>query len=91
MRLLSLPTALLSTLAILASAQLALDTSSSQSIKSVARDISKSLVKIYTDRLAIPGWDIPGLLPPPYYWWEFGGMFGVLLGYWHVTGDDQPV
>ena len=29
----------------------------------------------------------PGLLPPPYYWWEAGAVFGALIDYWHYTGD----
>lgn len=31
---------------------------------------------------------IPGLLPGPYYWWEAGAMFGILIEYWYLTGDD---
>ncbi len=23
---------------------------------------------------------IPGNLPPPYYWWEAGAMFGTMIG-----------
>lgn len=88
MRLLSLPVVLLATCPLLAGAQLDLDVSSTASIKSTAKDIAKSLVKIYTDYLHIPGVGVPGLLPFPYYWWEAGGMFGTLLDYWHVTGDD---
>lgn len=30
---------------------------------------------------------IPGNLPPPYYWWEAGAMFGSLIDYWYYTGD----
>ena len=30
---------------------------------------------------------IPGLLPLPYYWWEAGAMFGLLIEYWYLTGD----
>lgn len=29
----------------------------------------------------------PGLLPPPYYWWETGAMFGAMIDYWYYTGD----
>lgn len=28
-----------------------------------------------------------GLLPPPYYWWEAGAMFGQMVEYWYYTGD----
>lgn len=30
---------------------------------------------------------IPGNLPPPYYWWEAGAMFGAMIDYWYYTGD----
>ena len=29
----------------------------------------------------------PGLLSPPYYWWEAGAMWGGMAEYWHYTGD----
>ncbi len=32
---------------------------------------------------------LPG--PPPagdYYWWQGGAMWGLMLDYWHTTGDD---
>jgi mannan endo-1,6-alpha-mannosidase len=32
---------------------------------------------------------IPGLLPPPYYWWEAGAMFGTLVDYWYYTGNSE--
>ena len=31
---------------------------------------------------------IVGLLPPPYYWWEAGAMFGQMVDYWYYTGDE---
>lgn len=31
--------------------------------------------------------DVPGNLPSPYYWWEAGAMFGVMIDYWYYTGD----
>ncbi|RYP24210.1 hypothetical protein DL765_000705 [Monosporascus sp. GIB2] len=33
-----------------------------------------------------PG-QIPGLLPPPYYWWEAGAFMGAMIDYWYYTGD----
>jgi mannan endo-1,6-alpha-mannosidase len=30
-----------------------------------------------------------GLLPAPYFWWEAGGMWGIILDCWHCTGDAQ--
>lgn len=29
-----------------------------------------------------------GLLPDPYYWWEAGAMFDLMVQYWFYTGDD---
>lgn len=31
--------------------------------------------------------NIPGNLPPPYYWWEVGAMFGSLIDYYQYTND----
>jgi hypothetical protein len=36
----------------------------------------------------------PGILPGPppagdYYWWEGGAMWGTLMDYWKLTGDDS--
>ncbi|KAJ8119922.1 hypothetical protein ONZ43_g3236 [Nemania bipapillata] len=35
----------------------------------------------------------PGILPGPppagdYYWWEGGALWGAMIDYWHLTGDD---
>lgn len=26
---------------------------------------------------------------PPYYWWESGGAWGGMMGYWHATKDES--
>lgn len=31
--------------------------------------------------------DVAGNLPDPYYWWEAGAMFGIMIDYWYYTGD----
>ena len=38
---------------------------------------------------------VPGILPGPpasgegpYYWWQGGAMWGTLIDYWYLTGDD---
>jgi mannan endo-1,6-alpha-mannosidase len=36
---------------------------------------------------------VPGILPGPppagdYYWWEGGAMWGTLIDYWYLTGDE---
>ena len=33
--------------------------------------------------------DVPGNLPDPYYWWQAGAMFGILVEYWYYTKDDS--
>lgn len=49
-----------------------------------ARVLAAGVRHYYTgDR---PG-GVPGYLPPPYYWWEAGAMFGSLIDYWFYTGD----
>ncbi|KAF1945592.1 hypothetical protein EJ02DRAFT_395791 [Clathrospora elynae] len=62
------------------------------SIKDVASQVAKQLVAQYakidsTGTTILGGY--PGILYPPYYWWQAGAMFGTLLDYWHYTGDDQ--
>lgn len=52
------------------------------SIKSAAETVATEMMTYYT------GWrpgDNPGNLPPPYYWWEAGSMFGHLVDYWYCT------
>lgn len=90
MRLLNLPPPVL--LAVLSAtpglAQLTLDTSSPQSVKDDAKSIAQNMVNIYSGYVDTPGTGIPGVLGPPYYWWEGGAMFGVLIDYWYYTGDE---
>ncbi|KAF9873107.1 cell wall glycosyl hydrolase [Colletotrichum karsti] len=57
-----------------------------ESIKSAASTIAYGLVKYYTGNNT---GDTPGNLPDPYYWWEAGAMFGSLIDYWWLTGDDS--
>lgn len=56
------------------------------SIKQAAKTVAKGMMTYYTGNR--PG-DVPGNLPQPYYWWEAGAMFGELIEYWYLTGDDQ--
>ena len=58
----------------------------SDSFKNAAKIAAKNMMTSYNPNA--PG-AIPGLLPPPYYWWEAGAMFGQLINYWHLTGDSQ--
>ena len=57
-----------------------------ESIKNAAKVAANGMVQYYTGYK--PG-DVPGNLPPPYYWWECGAMFGALVDYWYYTGDSQ--
>ncbi|KAK3370188.1 glycoside hydrolase family 76 protein [Podospora didyma] len=59
--------------------------SNEASVKSAASTIAFGLVKYYTGNNT---GDVPGNLPDPYFWWEAGAMFGTLIEYWALTGDD---
>ncbi|KAI1973868.1 hypothetical protein LOZ53_003214 [Ophidiomyces ophidiicola] len=61
-----------------------LDLNSDASIKKAAKIVASGMTAYYTGHL--PG-DVPGNLPPPYFWWESGAMFGALIDYWFYTGD----
>ncbi|CAK1363819.1 Mannan endo-1,6-alpha-mannosidase DCW1 [Cercospora beticola] len=63
--------------------QLSLD--SPQSIRDASAKITEKMVAWYQGN----SFQIPGLLPGPYYWWESGAMFGSLIDYWYYTGDEQ--
>ncbi|SPN98962.1 related to DFG5 protein [Cephalotrichum gorgonifer] len=55
------------------------------SIRDAASTVAFGLMKYYTGNNT---GDVPGNLPDPYFWWEAGAMFGHLVEYWHITGDD---
>lgn len=63
------------------------------SIKDVSSKVAKQLVAQYAaiddkgNTRVLGGY--PGVLYPPYYWWQAGAMLGTLLDYWHYTGDAQ--
>ncbi|KAI5290267.1 hydrolase 76 protein [Ascosphaera acerosa] len=56
------------------------------SIKYVTKVIANDMLSYYHGE---EPHDVPGNLPPPYYWWECGAMFGALIDYWFYTGDDS--
>ncbi|CAD6455520.1 44f714e9-782a-402c-a15c-6b04c0c61bc9 [Sclerotinia trifoliorum] len=62
-----------------------LDLSSDDSIKTAASDVAYDMMKYYTGNRT---GDVPGNLPDPYYWWEAGAMFGIMVEYWYYTGDE---
>ncbi|RYO99100.1 hypothetical protein DL764_006902 [Monosporascus ibericus] len=61
-----------------------LDLQSTDSIIDVSQQLAQDLVSFYNGDQ--PG-QIPGLLPPPYYWWEAGAFMGAMIDYWYYTGD----
>lgn len=63
---------------------LTVDTTSSASISSAASTVAFDLMKYYNGNTT---GNVPGLLPQPYFWWEAGGMFMMLIDYWHYTND----
>jgi len=54
------------------------------SIKHAAGTIAGDLMASYR-----PSNNPPGLFPAPYYWWESGAVWGGMIDYWYLTGDDQ--
>ncbi|KAI9746464.1 MAG: hydrolase 76 protein [Claussenomyces sp. TS43310] len=67
-----------------ATVALEIDFTSPASIKNVASDVAYGMMTYYKGN---ESGQIPGNLPPPYYWWECGAMFGTLIDYWYYTGD----
>ncbi|KAL3426415.1 cell wall glycosyl hydrolase [Phlyctema vagabunda] len=61
-----------------------MDISSTDSIKQAASTVAYGMVQYYTGNNT---GDTPGNLPSPYYWWEAGAFFGILVDYWYYTGD----
>ncbi|KAI9149311.1 Mannan endo-1,6-alpha-mannosidase DCW1 [Paramyrothecium foliicola] len=58
------------------------------STKEAAATIAFGLMKFYFGNNT---GDTPGNLPDPYYWWEAGAMFGTMVDYWLMTGDESYV
>ncbi|KAK3942307.1 glycoside hydrolase family 76 protein [Diplogelasinospora grovesii] len=60
-------------------------------IKQTAATVAWDLMQYYKGNLS---GQTPGILPGPppagdYYWWEGGALWGTLIDYWHLTGDDS--
>ena len=56
------------------------------SIRSAASSIAYGMMSYYVGNQT--GKE-PGILYPPYYWWEAGAMWGGMVEYWHYTGDSS--
>lgn len=63
---------------------ISLDITSSESLKSASSTVAYGMMSYYSGNQS---GNVPGNLPPPYYWWECGGMFGHMVEYWYYTGD----
>lgn len=63
-----------------------LDLNDPSSIQSAARTAADGMMEWYSGNVTGP-YNVPGLLPGPYYWWEAGAMFGAMIDYWYYTGD----
>ncbi|KAM0333394.1 hypothetical protein ACHAQA_002055 [Verticillium albo-atrum] len=63
---------------------------SDDDIKKSAKTLAYDLMTYYHGN---ESGQTPGILPGPppagdYYWWEAGAMWGAMMDYWHLTGDD---
>ncbi|KAI0515476.1 glycoside hydrolase family 76 protein [Xylaria bambusicola] len=67
---------------------LQVDFTNDDSIKQAASTVAYGLLKYYTGNNT---GDTPGNLPDPYFWWEAGAMFGTMVDYWFLTGDESYV
>jgi mannan endo-1,6-alpha-mannosidase len=67
---------------------LELDVTDGDSVREVAGTIAYGLMTYYSGNET---GDVPGNLPDPYFWWYCGAMFGHLVDYWTLTGDDSYV
>ncbi|KAJ4270473.1 hypothetical protein NW762_002158 [Fusarium torreyae] len=63
-----------------------LDTSDSKSIKNVAGTLAFDAMTYYSGNTSSVPKDL-GDLQDPYYWWVAGALWGVMLDYYHYTGD----
>ncbi|KAK8073268.1 glycosyl hydrolase family 76 [Apiospora phragmitis] len=63
---------------------------SDDAIKQTSASIAYDLMTYYKGNQS---GGTPGILPGPppagdYYWWEGGALWGTMIDYWHLTGDD---
>ncbi|ORY68928.1 glycoside hydrolase [Pseudomassariella vexata] len=65
-------------------------TSPADAIKQSCKTLAYDLMTYYKGN---ESGQTPGILPGPppagdYYWWEGGALWGTMIDYWHLTGDD---
>jgi mannan endo-1,6-alpha-mannosidase len=58
------------------------------SLRAAAKAVADGLMIYYEGTLAGA---VPGLLVPPYYWWEAGAFWGAFINFWHITGYTEYV
>jgi mannan endo-1,6-alpha-mannosidase len=63
-----------------------LDLDSRYSIRNVAATIANDALTYYNGNVSANPVDL-GDLTDPYYWWVAGNLWGVMLDYYHTTGD----
>lgn len=63
-----------------------LDAHSDVSIRSAAKTVARGLMNWYNPRE--PG-NVVGKFGHPYYWWQAGAAWGIMVDYWYLTGDSQ--
>ncbi|KAF5027531.1 hypothetical protein F66182_348 [Fusarium sp. NRRL 66182] len=63
-----------------------LDITDSDSIKNVAGTLAYDAMTYYSGNTSSVPKDL-GDLQDPYYWWVAGALWGVMLDYYHYTGD----
>ncbi|EXA47541.1 hypothetical protein FOVG_04614 [Fusarium oxysporum f. sp. pisi HDV247] len=63
-----------------------LDTANPDSIRDVAGTLAFDAMKYYSGNTSSVPKDL-GDLQDPYYWWVAGALWGVMLDYYHLTGD----
>ncbi|KAL3428363.1 Mannan endo-1,6-alpha-mannosidase DCW1-like protein 2 [Phlyctema vagabunda] len=57
------------------------------SIQNATSKVAYGLMKYYTGNVTNTPETI-AVLPKPHYWWQAGAMWGILLDYYHYTGDE---
>ncbi|RBR21567.1 uncharacterized protein FIESC28_04835 [Fusarium coffeatum] len=63
-----------------------LDTSNPDSIRNVAGTLAFDAMSYYKGNTSSNPKDL-GDLQDPYYWWVAGALWGIMLDYYHLTGD----
>ncbi|KAK5957960.1 hypothetical protein OHC33_001150 [Knufia fluminis] len=66
---------------------IALDVDSRQSILNATALLAHGVQELYNGNQS--GGTIGKWPYPPYYWWESGGAWGGMMGYWHATKDES--